>query len=363
MPTDPNSNGAPLVVARPAIVVDGDELPALSDAMIALRVHESVDELPSCELTLGNRGSKDGRVTFRWFDRDILDFGKALGVRIAGTTAFDGKVTALEAQFPEGGEAALTVLAEDRLQELRMTRRTRTFEDSSDADVARRIASDHGLTADVSLDGPTHKVVAQLNQSDLAFLRERARAVGGEVWIADGKLIVKRRPDRSGGGTDPVKLGWGSTLHEMAVSADLAGQVTDARVTGWDVAGKAAVSELAGDGVLSAELDGNDSGAALLRQAFGERKEVYAGEIPLTSTEARARVESLFRRRARRFVSGRGVADGDGRLRVGANVRLEGLGPLFTGDFHVVEVTHRFGGRDGLRTEFAVERPGLGRPV
>src|SRR4051812_30979850 len=84
MLTDPNSAGAKLVVARPAIVVDGRELPALSDAMIALRVHESVDEMPSCELTLGNRGSKDGRFGFRWFDRDVLDFGKALQVRIAG---------------------------------------------------------------------------------------------------------------------------------------------------------------------------------------------------------------------------------------------------------------------------------------
>ena len=40
---------------------------------------------------------------------------------------FAGRVTALEAEYPMGGGAELVVLAEDRLQELRMKRRTRTF--------------------------------------------------------------------------------------------------------------------------------------------------------------------------------------------------------------------------------------------
>jgi len=35
-----------------------------------------------------------------------------------------------------------------------------------------QVAADHGLTAQVNLSGPSYKVVAQVNQSDLAFLRE-----------------------------------------------------------------------------------------------------------------------------------------------------------------------------------------------
>ena len=41
---------------------------------------------------------------------------------------------------------------------------------------------------------------------------------------------------------------------------------------------------------------------------------------------------------------------------------LGGLGPLFTGKYDVVEVSHRFDAAQGLRTEFVVERPWLGRP-
>jgi len=64
-----------------------------------------------------------------------------------------------------------------------MTRRTRSFADASDADVMRTVAQDHSLTPDIDVSGPTHKVLTQVNQSDLAFLRERARAVDAEVWV------------------------------------------------------------------------------------------------------------------------------------------------------------------------------------
>ena len=84
------------------------------------------------------------------------------------------------------------MLAEDRFQDLRMVRRSRTFEDVSDRDVIEQIAGEHGLTTDVDLDGPTYRVLAQVNQSDLAFLRERARAVDAELWL-DGDCSTPRR--------------------------------------------------------------------------------------------------------------------------------------------------------------------------
>jgi phage protein D len=82
--------------------------------------------------------------------------------------------------------------------------------------------------------------------------------------------------------------------------------------------------------------------------------------VPFDAAEARARAEALFRRMARRFVVGRGTAEARLGLRVGTTVRLEHLGDLFSGEYYVTEVEHLFDGRDGLRTEFVAERPGLG---
>jgi phage protein D len=345
--------------ARPAFSLDGREQAGLADALLSLLVEETVEGLYRCEASFGNWGPKNGRNDFLYFDRRLLEFGKTLKVALGSDTLFEGRISALEGVFPAGGSPSIAVLAEDRFQDLRMTRRTRTFADSSDADVVRQIASDHGLTPDVSLSGPTHKVLAQLNQSDLAFLRERARALGAEVWVSGSTLAAKPRTGRT---ATPLTLKHGADLRDARVIADLAGQRSSVDVAGWDVAGKSALKESASEPALGGELADLDGGATVLRTAFAQRNEAVTNAVPLTSAEARAWAESIFRQRARRFLLARGTAQTLSALRVGATVKLEELGPLFSGSFYVVEVRHQFDGAEGLRTAFVAERPGLGRP-
>lgn len=349
-----------LVTSRPTLKLDGRDAASLGQGLLTMRVHEHVEGLYSAELQFGNWGLSDDGTDFLYFDRRQLDFGKELEVGVSGRTLFKGKLTALEAGFPEGSPPVLTALAEDRLQDLRMTRRTRTFADLSDADVIGQIASGHGLSPRIDAPGPTHKVLAQVAQSDLAFVRERARAVGAEVWVDGSTLNVAPRSSRTGG--TPISLGYGSELREFTVIADLSGQRSSVAVSGWDVAGKTAISETADDGDLGGEATGGVTGASILSTAFAERKESVVATVPLATAEAQARAKAIFRRLARGFVSGRGVAQTDPGLRAGATVRLRGVGPLFDGDYYVTEVTHLFDGAMGLRTELHVERAWLGRP-
>jgi phage protein D len=345
-------------VARPTILLSGSERPSLAEGLLRLRIEDRVDGLSSCEATFGNWGTRGSETGYLYFDRRLLDFGKELTVRLGTETLFGGRISGLEAAYPEGGSPTLTALAEDRLQDLRMTRRSRTFTDTTDAALFRAIAAEHGLLADVDLPGPRHAVVAQLNQSDLAFLRDRARAVDAELRVDDRRLTVRPRSDRR---EASIRLTYRAELRELCVLADLAGQCTSLEVGGWDVAAKAALRERAGEAAISGELLGGHSGSGLLAAAFGERRDTVVRSVPLTGAEARAKAEALYRQRARRFVSGRGVANPTPGLRAGASVTLGGLGQLFDGRFHVTEVTHLFGGEHGFRTEFAVERAGLGR--
>jgi hypothetical protein len=55
------------------------------------------------------------------------------------------------------------------------------------------------------------------------------------------------------------------------------------------------------------------------------------------------------------------VAEASSRLRVGSRVELKELGPLFSGKYTVTAVRHRFDVARGVRTEFDVERPGIGQ--
>lgn len=266
-----------LYAARPVIKVAGEECPELAGALTTLTVSETVAGLFSLEATFGNWGSTQGEVGLLYFDRELFDFGVEIGVAIgagqAEGTIFKGRITALEGRFPGGQRPPeILLLAEDKLQDLRMTRRTRTFEDTSIADVVGSIAGEHGLRPEVDVESISYPLLAQVNQSDLAFLRELARAVDAELWLADTSLHMQERARRQG---DEVPLEYGRTLREFAVRADLAHQRTSLSVSGWDVGGKAAIDEQATDSSIAGELAGGRSGAALLRETFGEdRKSV-----------------------------------------------------------------------------------------
>jgi uncharacterized protein len=350
-----------LYAPTPAIGIDASERAPLGTSLIAAAVDEDTLGMRRCELVLGNWGDVGRGIGFALSDSEDLAFGRRLTLTLgAGERRgelFDGAITAVEEHYPSGSAPQLTVLAEDRLQDLRMTRRTRTFEDVTDADVVRAIASEHGLRPEVDLDEVRYTTLAQLNTSDLAFLRERARAVGAEVWVEGDALHAQSRARRDHGA---VALRYGADLHEFHVLADLAHQRTAVAVSGWDVAAKSGLDHESGESTVQGELDGDTGGATILARAFGRRVERVVDAVPLGSAETRALAEAHFRERARRFLTGRGEAEGDARIRVGARIELTGLSSRFAGRYHVVEARHRFDRRDGFRTVFGVQRTGLG---
>jgi hypothetical protein len=348
--------------ARPTIRVDGNVQQLLGEQDLqSLLVEETTLGLFRCEANFRNWGPANGAVGFVYFDRSVIDFGKAFSVEFGPQTAagpvFAGRVVGIEAHYPAGPIPEIVVLAEDRLQDLRMERHTRSFENVTDADVIRKIATKQGLTAQVDADGPTYKVLVQLNQSDLAFLRERCAAIDAELWIDNKTLYVQSRAKRNAG---PVTLTYGQDLLEFTVLADLADQRTSVRVTGWSVPDKAAVDATADDGTLGTELAGGRSGSAVLAQALAPHKDSVTRAVPMTQQEAQAMAQARYKARARNFIRGRGVVDGNVKVRVGAQVTLAGLGPFFDGPYYVTRARHSFTLLDGYRTSFDCARPGIG---
>lgn len=344
--------------SRPSIQIAGQDQPVLAGGLLSLCISENTVGLYRCEATFGNWGTKDSKTDFLYFDRRTLDFGKEFLIKLGNDTLFEGRIMALEASFPEGQAPEITVLAEDRFQDLRMTRRTRTFDDVSDADVFRQIASDHGLNPNIDLNGPTYKVLAQVNQSDLAFIRERARSIDAEIWMEGKNLYAKSRASRNGG---TLQMTHGNKLREFTATADLANQRTSVQATGWDIASKSEIKHEAEESAISGEVGSDTSGISILSSALGKRKESVAHTVPLTSQEAQFEAEAFFKRCARRFVTACGIAETDARLRVGTYVDLQGLGSLFSGKYYVTEVKHLFDNTKGIRTQFMAERPGIGK--
>lgn len=347
--------------ARPALRIGGARNAALERALTALAIEEDGAGLARCEATFANWGPATGGPGFLWFDRRTLDFGAELSIEIgAGDRAgavFGGRISAIEGRFPKTRPPEALILAEDRLQDLRMTRRSRSFENVELADIARSIAGDHGLSAEVEAGGPRWSVADQLDQSDLAFLRSRAALTDRAIAVTGNRLVV--RPG-AGAGQPDLRLTYGQGLVEIVATADLADQRSSVVVGGWDVAAKQAIAAEAGAAAIAAEAQG-DTGPALAERVYGARPERISHLSPAAPEEARALAAAAMRRRARGFATAEAVAEGDARLRAGARVALAGLGALFDGIWEVTAVRHLFDLDDGLRTQFSAARAWIGR--
>jgi phage protein D len=352
---------SPVYGSRPTLTIAGQTQPLLSERLLGLMVEEDVEGLYRAELTFANFDRVNDGFGFVYFDRTLLDFGKAINIQMgtgtASATIFSGTITALEGRFPSTRPPEVLIKAEDRLQDLRMTRRTRAFENMSDSDLFQQVASQQGLQANIDVSGPTYTVLAQVNQSDLAFLRERARACDAELWVDNQQLNVVSRSKRN---ANDLTLTYGQGLFEFLCTADLADQSVGFTVSGWDVSAKQTLSYRATSSTLGGELNGDTGGSDILQQAIGQRDQQVVHEMPFTTQETQALAEAYYRRWARRFVTGTGVADGDGRIQVGTSLTLQGLGNLFNGTFYVTAARHFFEQKKGYRTWFAVERPGIG---
>jgi phage protein D len=345
----------PVRAARPAISIDGSRQTVLEARLLHYALTDSLDGMARAELSFGNWGGDDG-AGFQYFDRQLLEFGKLLNVSIGTETLFEGRISAIAASFPDGDPPEIRIHAEDRLQALRMTRRSRAFEQASLGSIARQIAGDHGLAADVTVEGEAAPVIAQLNQSDLALLIDLARAADAEVRVSGDRLLVTR----SGGGT-ALGLAWSGSLRRFEVIADLAHQRSAIVASGWDVAARAGISHSADIAAIQSEVGNDEAGGSILARTLGARTDTIAHGCPATAAEARQLAEASYRHAARGFVTGEGVCETDPALRVGATLDLSGLGPLFDGRYRAIAVCHRYDADDGARSEFRCDRPGLGR--
>jgi phage protein D len=347
--------------AGPIFKLEGQANGEMARDILRLEIEETTAGLKTLSVRLVAQGPPEngGDQQLLYLDGSVIDFGKKLSVVLgappAAHTVFTGWISAIEADFKEGGDPEVVLFAEDKLMKLRMTRRLKTYENVSDADIASAIAGEHGLTPEVDADGPTYDVVQQWNMSDLAFLRERARKIQAEVWVGDETLYFKSRGKRT---ATELTLIQGNQLLAIRARADLAHQRTKVKVSGYDASQRDRIEEEATEDAIQAEVSGGLTGPATLQRAFGERVSQRVREAPLKSTEASDWVRAEMLRRARSFVTVTGTTRGSADMVVSSKLTLQRTGHPFEGaGYYVTRVCHTYDLENGFRTHFEAERP------
>lgn len=341
--------------ARPTVRIDEQSYAKVSELLIGMEVTEQEGGLSTLQLRLSNVASDaGGGASFAFEDGAIVTLGKSIVVYAGPVSTpveiFRGTIMGLEAEFREEGPPELLVLAEDAVQQARMARRTKTYDDLSLADLARTVADRLGLQPVVTGFSDRLGTWVQCNESDLAFLRRVLERYDGDVQVVGRELHVSPRQDVRRG---TVELRMYGQLRRACVLADLAHQVTKATVAGWDVAqGTRLTAESTG-----ARLGpgAGTSGAEMLAQASIDRAQHIGHLAVRRQDEAQAVADSAFDQRARRFICLEGWAEGNPAIRVGTHVAITGIGPRFSNTYYVTRASHRFDLEAGYRTQFEAE--------
>src|SRR5690606_37397787 len=134
---------------------------------------------------------------------------------------------------------------------------------------------------------------AQLDETDLAFLRRLLARFDADLQVVAGELHVSLRGDVRRG---QVTLTLDEDLRSISVTADLADQVTSLSVRGWDVGRGQAVKAELRQGTHLGPGSGR-TGAAVLRSGIGDRSENLGHLAVGSQDEAQALAEAAFDRR------------------------------------------------------------------
>lgn len=274
---------------------------------------------------------------------------------------FKGEVTGLNVTFPSSGIPMMTLIAHDYLHRLSEGTAARGFGPLADALVAAILSVenrlipliDPGIVAvstamtvlNVIFKGTGTKQGGPGNgESDLQLLQRIAATYDADFWVEGDVLYLARFIPKEY--SPRLSLTWGESLIDFSPQVNTIGQVAAVSMkftlrelplsflvtVGWDFDREAlTVTVLPGEAAKGAKAISGPS-YSIIDQPISS---------PADIANSALQIIRQLRQKLNNRVTGRGSAVGDPRIRAGAVIRLEGLGPDFSGDYRVRSATHR----------------------
>lgn len=284
---------------------------------------------------------------------------------------FLGEITGVEADFPTGGMPTMRVVAHDYLHRLADGKYARGFGPLPDWFIAAILSAENILlpaidplvgaasTGMTVLNRIFHKNGRKQRGSDLEMLKEIADAYDADFWVDGNVLCLSRFVGKEF--ESRLTLEWGRSLLSFSPKITTIGQVVGVAVkftiplipldfmmtVAWDFereALKVAVVPGAVAGTLKTVMNGPI--LTTLNRTLQSPGDIASSAIAITR---------LLRNTLNNRLTGKGTAVGDPRIRAGAIIRLDGLGPDFSGNYRVTSATHTIDG-SGYRTAFSVRK-------
>ncbi len=293
---------------------------------------------------------------------ELLKFGAAVEVAMGYgdysrlPMLINGIITEVTTGFAEGGAPELTVAGYDAMFPLTLGKRSRSWKNTTDSAVIAKLAGEYGLNPDIQSTQETHAQIEQNQESDFDLMKKLADRNHFEFYVSSPATLRFGEANDKGDGV--VTLLWGRTLLSFKPEANLAAQVSQVEVYGWDPQNKKAI--------VGTAVAGQESGRDPRRQSGGERLAAIVRNPPIlqvrqpvfTAAEAQRRAQAILDDHAKRFLTGEAETIGLPDLIPDRNINLGNLGDPFSKTYFIQETTHKMDS-GGYRTRVKVKESSL----
>jgi len=282
---------------------------------------------------------------------------------------FVGELTGVDVTFPSSGMPTMTIVAHDYLNRLSRGKVARGFGFLPEFLVASILSAENLLLPVIDpAVAAASTAIAALNfifkgtgikqrGSDLELLQEICTRYDADFWVDGNTLYVSRFIKEY---SPRLTLTWGESLLEFSPRLTTIGQVAgvgmkftlreiplDFLVTVfWDFDRETLGVSIVPGAAASVAVSAIGSVLEIIDQPIGSPADI-ANSALVIAHELRSKLNNRL--------TGSGSAIGDPRIRAGAVIRLDGLGPDFSGDYRVVSATQSIDG-GGYRTSFEVRK-------
>jgi phage protein D len=334
---------------------DADIPQELMADVLDVKVNHYIDGPDSFEFSVNILDSKKQQL--KWVDHDHFKPGNKIEIRMGYVGDYkpmiSGEIAALHPYYFSDEAPHLKVQGYDRLYRFRLGRKTRSFLQMKDSQIAEQVAGDMGLTPEVENTEIVHEYVLQNNLSDYDFLMERARRIRYEVLVEDQTLIFRKAANHSG---KTVTLEFMKDLNYFYPRLAIVRQVSEVKVRGWNPASKEAILGVARSGDETTRMQGKEIGADIAKNAVGKTAASIV-DIPVGSqAEAEQIAKAKFNDMNIQLIGGDGETVGNMDIRAGTTIQLDGLGKRFSGLYYIKGSEHLINPDVGYVTKFSAIR-------
>jgi hypothetical protein len=285
-------------------------------------------------------------------------------------SVFTGEITGVNVSFPNGGMPGMTVVAHDYLNRMARGKYSRGFGFLPDALIAAILGAENLLlpAIDPAIIAGSTAIAAvnyifggsgrkQKGQSDFDLLKEIAATYDADFWVDGNTLYLSRFLKDF---TPRLTLTWGKNMLDFSPKMSSIGQVAA-------VGMRFVLREIPLDFLVSVGYDFDresivisivpGAASASVQSMLGSVLEIIDQPIasPADITNSALVIAHELREKLNNRLTGSGSCVGDTRIRAGAMIRIEGIGPDFSGDYRVASATHTFD-TSGYRTNFEVRK-------